>query len=148
MIQCSLSNLSRYAALHPGFQKLTDFLSSHDLSQLPIGRTEIDGDALYINKVETELLSHEAQDLEVHRQYIDVHIPLSASEIIGWSPLQALREASSPYDDAKDFALYSQLAQVYTNITPGQCFVAFPEDAHAPIIGYGRLSKAIVKIKL
>jgi beta-galactosidase beta subunit len=75
-----------------------------------------------------------------------VHIPLDRSEIIGWSPLSALGESEKPFDETADFALYPQLAQVYTNVTPGQCFFAFPEDAHAPVIGFGKLRKAICKV--
>jgi YhcH/YjgK/YiaL family protein len=113
---------------------------------MPLGRIEVDGDAVFINNVECDLISHEEQKLEVHRRYIDVHIPLDRSEIIGWSPLSALGESEKPFDETADFALYPQLAQVYTNVTPGQCFFAFPEDAHAPVIGFGKLRKAICKV--
>ena len=146
MIQCTLADAGRYATLSPRLKTLFDFLKTHDLRQMPLGRIEVDGDAVFINNVECDLISHEEQKLEVHRRYIDVHIPLDRSEIIGWSPLSALGESEKPFDETADFARYPQLAQVYTNVTPGQCFFAFPEDAHAPVIGFGKLRKAICKV--
>ncbi len=146
MIQCTLADAGRYATLSPRLKTLFDFLKTHDLRQMPLGRIEVDGDAVFINNVECDLISHEEQKLEVHRRYIDVHIPLDRSEIIGWSPLSALGESEKPFDETADFALYPQLAQVDTNVTPGQCFFAFPEDAHAPVIGFGKLRKAICKV--
>ena len=146
MIQCTLADAGRYATLSPRLKTLFDFLKTHDLRQMPLGRIEVDGDAVFRNNVECDLISHEEQKLEVHRRYIDVHIPLDRSEIIGWSPLSALGESEKPFDETADFALYPQLAQVYTNVTLGQCFFAFPEDAHAPVIGFGKLRKAICKV--
>ena len=146
MIQCTLADIGHYAALSPRMNTLFEFLATHDLLQMPLGRIEVDGDAIFINNVEDDLVSHEEQKLEVHRRYIDVHIPLNRSEIIGWSPLSALGESEKPFDETADFALFTQLAQVYTNVTPGQCFIAFPEDAHAPLIGFGKLRKAICKV--
>jgi len=31
---------------------------------------------------------------------------------------------------------------------PGQCLVVYPEDAHAPLIGNGRIRKLVAKVKL
>ncbi len=148
MIQTNISDAGRYYGIHPRLRQLFEYLQSHDLMDMPLGRITIDGDDLFINNVESELLPHQAQKLEVHRRYIDVHIPLNGAEIVGWSPLNALGESDKPFDEDKDFALFSQLAQAYTNIVPGQCLIAFPEDAHAPIIGYGKLRKAIAKIAI
>ena len=110
MIQCTLADAGRYATLSPRLKTLFDFLKTHDLRQMPLGRIEVDGDAVFINNVECDLISHEEQKLEVHRRYIDVHIPLDRSEIIGWSPLSALGESEKPFDETADFALYPQLA--------------------------------------
>jgi biofilm protein TabA len=146
MIQTTIDNARRYLSLCPRLGELLQYVKSHDMTRLPAGRIELDGERLFINIGESQLIAHEARKLEVHRRYIDVHLPLNGSEIIGWSPLSALGEPDAPFDAQKDFAFYTQLAQVYTNVTPGQCFIAFPEDAHAPLIGFGTLRKAVGKI--
>lgn len=148
MIQTTIDDAMRYSGISLRMAALLQFVKDHDLLHMPIGKIEIEGQKLYIDNARSELVSHENRKLEVHRRYIDIHLPLSGSEIIGWSPLSALGEPDAPFDTEKDCALYSQLAQVYTNVTPGQCFIAFPEDAHAPLIGYGTLRKAVGKILL
>ncbi|MDD5876079.1 MAG: YhcH/YjgK/YiaL family protein, partial [Prevotellaceae bacterium] len=79
--------------------------------------------------------------------YIDVQIPLTASETVGWKPLAALTTAATePFDAARDIAFYRERAQAYLPVHPGQFYIMFPEDAHAPIIGTGRIKKLIGKI--
>lgn len=148
MILASLSDSTRYEALHPLFTRLFDYVRTHDLNQVPAGRITLEGDDLFINVSDAVLRSREEQLLEVHRAYIDVHFPLSGSEIIGWSPLESLGTSDQPFDEAADFAVYTATAESYFEVRPGQFFVAFPEDAHAPIIGTGELRKLIAKVRI
>lgn len=146
MILTTLAASSTIESLHPGFKKFFDFLAHNDLNTMPLGRVEIDGEQLFFNIVESRLMAPEQQILEVHRQYIDVHIPLSGTEIIGWRALDTLSNPSQPYDPDKDCEIYTAQPTTYINVLMGECLVAFPEDAHAPIIGHGTIRKAIVKI--
>ena len=88
------------------------------------------------------------QVLEVHRQYIDIHIPLDGVEVIGWKPLEDCTNLTKPYDEAADCELYTEPATSYINLQPGQFMIVWPEDPHAPIIGEGKLRKLCVKVKL
>ena len=85
-----------------------------------------------------------------HRRYIDIHFPLSGSERVGWSPLEALAAESSrePFDVARDFALYDLPAATYFDVVPGLFYIMYPEDAHAPIIGSGTLRKLVAKVRI
>lgn len=149
MILSSLSDSSRIEPLHPLFKQLFDYVRTHDLTQVPAGRITIDGDELFVNVADSTLVPHESQKLEVHRDYIDVHFPLSAPETVGWSPLCELHgESEQPFDSANDFALYPEQAAAYFTALPGQFYVMFPEDAHAPVIGEGPLRKAIAKVRI
>lgn len=149
MIQLSLSDSDRIAALHPLFAPLFAYVKGHDLSAVPAERITLDGDRLFINVADATLVAPEAQKLEVHRRYIDVHIPLSAPEVIGWSALSSLTVASeAPFNEADDFALYAAPASTYTTVRPGECLVVYPEDAHAPLIGTGSLRKLIAKVRI
>lgn len=96
MILDEISRLRAYASLHPGFLRLTDYLEQHDLTQAPTGRIVIDGEQLFINVDETTMKPREEQLLEVHRRYIDVHFPLSGTEVCGWSPLSSLSTPRVP----------------------------------------------------
>ena len=134
MIQCTLADAGRYATLSPRLKTLFDFLKTHDLRQMPLGRIEVDGDAVFINNVECDLISHEEQKLEVHRRYIDVHFPLSSAEDFGWRHLSTLGESDAPFDETNDFALYTAPADKWFTLCPGEFCMVWPDDAHAPVV--------------
>lgn len=148
MIIGDVCDAARYFPLHPGFEKLFRYLETHDLSLAAPGRITIEGDDIFVNVADSTLRTREEQKLEVHRAYLDVHFPVSGDETIGWSHLRSLGEPDAPFDEQGDFALYSQAAQTYFTIHPGQFCIVFPEDAHAPIIGEGTLHKLIAKIRI
>ena len=55
MITDSLSCLGRYCGIHPALDTAIRWLAEHDLAQLPNGRTEIDGQEVYINVMDAAL---------------------------------------------------------------------------------------------
>ena len=149
MVLAHMDDAARYEALHPRFRQLFEYVRQHDLAQCPPGRITIDGDDLYINIAHADLKSREEQKLEVHRRYIDVHFPLSGDEICGVSRLDDVPvESDAPFDIDADFALYTASADNYFTVRPGEFYIVWPEDAHAPIIGSGKLVKAIAKVRL
>lgn len=149
MILSKLSDSHLIEALHPSFKYVFDYLKQNDLSKVPTGRITLDADNIFINIDDAELRTQSEQVLEIHRQYIDIHIPLSGEEIVGWNPLDDLKVPSNePFDVKRDFALYAQKASTYFTVKPGQFYIMFPEDAHAPIIGNGTLRKLIAKVRV
>lgn len=149
MILSSISDRNSYMAVHPDMCRFFDFILSHDLMSLPAGRIDIDGDNLYINVCETDKKPLEEQKLEVHRDYIDVQVPISAAETVAWKPLGDMQTPCVvPYDKDGDYALYDERAQVYFEARPGQFYVMFPDDVHGPIIGEGKIKKLIGKLRI
>ena len=148
MILAKLTDSSRYESLHPLFKQLFDYVKSNDLMEKDLGRIELQGDDLFINNSEPILLSKEKQVLEVHQHYIDIHIPFNGKEIVGWKALKDLHEPMQPFDVEKDFAVYDEPASTYFEVNPGEFLIVYPEDAHAPIIGEGKLRKLIAKVKV
>ena len=104
MILSTLAESGRVEHLHPAFKLVLDYVKSHDLTKVPAGRIALDGDRVFINVDDATLRTEAEQALEVHRRYIDIHFPLSGSERVGWSPLEALAAESSrePFDVARD----------------------------------------------
>ncbi len=145
MILDTLPNLQQYAALNPRFQAVLRFLEQHDLSSLPTGRHDIDGDDLYVNIQDATPRTRQEARLESHQQMIDIQIPLSDSEEMGYSPLSALSEA--PYDADKDIAFYDETPESYFTVRPGEFVIFFPQDGHAPAISPNGLRKAIFKVR-
>ena len=148
MIYTTLSESKRIESLHPKFRELFDFVKNNDLLNRETGRIELDGDLLFINNVNPTMMNSEEQVLEVHRQYIDVHFPLDRAEIIGVKPLADCTALKSSYNEKDDYALYSDAPTNLVRVQPGEFLVVYPEDAHAPVIGDGKLRKLIAKVKL
>lgn len=148
MILSTLQESERIEALHPLFPKLFDYVKKNALIQAELGRIELDGDNLFINNVEPAMLSPEEQVLEVHQAYIDVHIPLDKTEIVGWLPLADCKQEKSPFSVENDCALYTDTPVSNMVVRPGEFLIVYPEDAHAPIIGEGKIRKLIAKVKL
>lgn len=149
MIHARLQDSYLVKELHPRLKTLFDYIHTHDLSNAPAGRIVLDEDNLFINVADVTLISPQEQKLEIHRAYLDVHIPLNNIEIIGWRALQDIDIPSEqPFNTDADFALYDAPATSYLSVHPGEFFMAWPQDAHAPIIGNGTLRKLVAKVKL
>ena len=136
-------------SLHPLLGELFEYVRTHDLLQVPAERITLRGADLLINIADARLLTAEAQKLEVHRAYLDVHFPLSGPETFGWRPLGDIAvEPEAPFNAEAAIALNPAPAATYLTLHPGEFAIVWPEDAHAPIIGEGCLRKAIAKIKI
>ena len=148
MVLSTLQDSMRVEDMHPLFKKAFDYVKTHNLLSAQCGRVEIDGDKLFINNSNPVCVKAEEQVLEVHRQYIDIHILLEGVETIGWKPLADCHNEVKAFDEATDCALFGDVPSTYVTMKPGQMLIVWPEDAHAPIIGEGSIRKLIVKVKL
>ena len=140
MIVSNLQNSQRIEGLHPLFKSLFDYVKTHDLLHADLGRIEVDGDHLFINNVNPECVTSDQQVLELHHDYIDVHILLEGEE--------DLQNETKAYSKEEDCALYSDRPTTYVSLLPGQFVIVYPEDPHAPVIGSGKIRKLIAKVKL
>ena len=146
MILDSLKNIGMYESLNPNFKKAIEFICGNDLNVLPLGRNEICGDLIFANVAEINAKSKEDAPLEVHRKNIDIQIPLTADELMGYAPLDTL--PAPDYVEADDAALYpkGELVRDYINVAKGEFIIFFPQDAHAPAITPVPMKKVIVKV--
>lgn len=148
MIVSNLQNSERIESLHPLFKQLFDYVKTHDLLHTECGRIELAGDDLFINNVNPTCVSASDQVLEVHRDYIDVHILLEGKERIGWKAIEDVIDLKQAYQKEGDCALYSDTPTSFVDSLPGQFLIVFPEDPHAPVIGEGKIRKLIGKVRL
>ena len=92
MIIDRLENLNKYASINPLFAQAIDFLKSNELNKLELGKLELKGKDLVLSVAQTKPKSKEDAKLETHKEFIDIQIPLSGVEVMGYTP----REAPSP----------------------------------------------------
>ena len=145
MVIDNLKNLRNYETLHPLFGKAFDFIESTDLMALEPGKIVLIENELFVNVCQWEPKTKEMAKLETHNEYIDIHVPISGEEAMGYTQRADLPEAE--YDAAVDMTLYEGLAADYITVKPDMFTLFFPEDGHAPGITPVGLKKIIIKVK-
>lgn len=124
-----------------------DWLLAHSGDDMPKGKTSIGRDGLItVNCEEPHLRPPENAELEAHRRYIDIHVPLKSKETMGWAAVNGLKYPHGDYDAERDICFYGDSATCVLHVKPGQIAIFFPEDAHAPNIGIGIHRKLCIKI--
>lgn len=144
MILDTIDKLDQYASLNPLFAQAIEYLKQTDLQALPVGKVQLKGNDLVVNVNETNPKTKEEAKLETHRQYVDIQIPLSGPEVMGYTPGDALPDAE--YNAEKDITFFPGLAESYFTVKPGMFAIFFPQDGHAPGITETGVKKIIVKV--
>lgn len=147
MIVCDISHAGRYKSLSNGLCKAIEWLEANRNTKFEKGVYNISDDGRITAKCEEpHLRSQEVSDLEAHRRFIDIHVPLKNGETIGWAPIEGLKHPHGEYDPEHDIMFYGDSATGLIQVRVGDMAVFFPEDAHAPNIGLGTHRKLCIKI--
>lgn len=147
-LKASISDSARFAT-NERLAKAFAFLQRPDLSSLPVGRYEIDGDDVFAFVQECVLKPVSEMKVEAHRKYIDIQAPLSSPEMFGVGRLTE-SNYELPFDEEKDIGFYEQSLDVM-EVKPGD-FVMFvpPYAAHGPcctLEGRSTVRKVVVKVR-
>ncbi|MDR0657905.1 MAG: YhcH/YjgK/YiaL family protein [Mediterranea sp.] len=146
MVVDTLDNLEKYASLNPLFAQAIAYLKSTDLSVLEVGKTVLNND-LVVNVQQTAPKTKEQAKLETHRLFIDIQIPLSGVEVMGYTAAKDCKPADAPYNAEKDITFFEGLADDYITVKQGMFAIFFPQDGHAPGITPAGVKKIVVKVK-
>lgn len=146
MIVDKIENLDKYISLNPLFPQAIEFLKSHDLSVMEVGKTALKGDDLVVNIQQTAPKNKEQAKLETHNKFIDIQIPLSGVEVMGYTPAKDCLPADAVYDQEKDITFFEGLAESYIPVQPGMFAIFFPQDGHAPGVSETGVKKVVVKV--
>jgi YhcH/YjgK/YiaL family protein len=134
-----------------GLERAFEYLSRTDLASLPLGRTDIEGDDVYVMMSEGETKPPEQVKFEAHRHYIDIQLVVRGQESIGVAPVAALTTAE-PYDPAKDIEFFAVPREAATlELHAGDFAVFAPGDGHRPSLhldGPHVSRKAVVKVSV
>jgi YhcH/YjgK/YiaL family protein len=148
MILDSLQNSKMYEGLHPKFKQAFDYIKTTDFSKQEIGKIELDGNKLVVIFAEGIGKTIQEAKMETHKQYIDIQVPYTSVETMGYIPTVDLKNPTVAYNSEKDIAFFSDKATAFISVHPGQFAIFFPEDGHQPAIGDGPFRKIIVKVKV
>ena len=132
-----------------GLERAFEYLAATDLDTLPIGRTPIDGDDMYVLISEAETKPLDQVPFEAHRRYIDIQMVISGQEGIGVTPAAPLA-VTEPYDAARDIEFYAPPGDsTVLALRAGDFAVFTPADGHRPSLhldGPHVSRKAVVKV--
>lgn len=146
MLLSTISNIKKIYVLGENFKSASEFISSNNLNEMECGHYQIVGEDVFVNIINTKQKSKEDAKLETHNVYADIQIPLTSSEVMGYTPREVL--PNTDYNEKDDISFYDGEAQSYFTLHPGEFVVFMPEDAHAPAITPIVEKKAIIKVKI
>lgn len=155
MIVTTFEHCQRYATISPKLARAFEWLNSHNLMELPQGRTDIEGDEIYINRASFTSKSRQEARWEIHHHYLDIQMVLAGQEQMDVTPAN-LTHPVDEYNTTTDYQqVDSEPGDSFQTIlmVPGQMTIVFQEDAHRPAIhGDGKtpatIEKAVIKIRL
>lgn len=147
MILDHIDNAAIYAGILPGLKRAVKFIKENEASIAP-GKYILDEDRLFVMLVETDLKTPEAAALEVHNRYVDVQVVLSeqCQESYGWAQRSLCTAPRGEFDPEGDFLLFDDAPEKIITLQHHEMIIFFPSDSHAPLIGQGKIRKAIIKI--
>ena len=149
MIYTNFHQMSRYERLSPNLDTALRFLASADLTKLEMGRNEVDGDNVFINRFDYTTMPEEQAAWEGHKYYADIHVVLEGEERIGVTDAAAL--TAGDYDEAGDFIHYEGPVDAWVTMRPGDILIVYPEDVHMVKVqrnGPCPVKKAVFKVKV
>lgn len=147
MILDMLDRLEKYGYISPLMDKVLDFFQKTDLSTLEPGRIVLQGDDLFVNVNRQGALTRQEVPIEAHKEYIDIQVPISSDEEMGFISASFMPAPSVPYSTEKDVAFFPGQCDTYLNVRKGMFTVFFPGEGHAPAITKDGIIKLIVKIR-
>ena len=146
MIMARLNDAEKYFNLHPAFKEVFTFLREKNLSELSLGRHDIDGDRLFCKIEKRQGRTRAESRLEAHRKYIDIQYVIAGTDEMGWKPSADCKTIDMPYDEEEDVMLFKDEPVSWTKVPAGSFTIFFPNDSHAPLVSEAEIHKIVFKI--
>lgn len=138
-----LKDTAEIEKLNPRLAAAFEFLRKTDLAALSAGRHDIDGDDCFAMVNEIFLKPVSEGRCEAHGEYIDIHVPLTGSETLGYAPTpeSVLKDAF----EKEDIVFFDAPFET-VDVAPGGWVLFFPPDGHVPglTLGAPRFHRKIV----
>jgi len=142
-----LANAHLYEGVRPRLKMALDYLRETDLTELPVGEYEIDGDNVFIQIHEYETKSSEEARFECHSRYADVQYIIRGEEKMGYTNVENTRVVEELKE--KDLYFLETVAEDRFLVKEGMFALFTPEDAHMPGMYTSAprpVKKAVVKV--
>lgn len=148
MIYDTLENLNQYTGLFPNLDKAIAYIEECELKDLPLGRTEIDADDVYVVVQEVDTVLDADKPFKTHSTYMELHVDLEGIELCEVS--LGIVQAKTPYDAQTDEALWQGALSAALVMGDDRFAVFMIEEPHKTDIqaqGCDHVKKAVFKIR-
>lgn len=142
MIYDKLENLYKYKSLNPYLEKVIDFIENNSLSKLDIGKTNIDGENVFVNVIETNTNYRNDVSYEVHNKYIDLHINIYSGEkfYLGYN------NSSIEINNETDIGFCECQCQLEGLLNKNYFVLFFSGEAHIPTLNISKMNMPTKKV--
>lgn len=141
MIYDRLDNLEQYTGLFENLDTCIEWILTHDMDEVPFGRTEIQGEDIYVNVMECDAIQDTDADFETHSRYMDLQMVLEGSQLFQVA-LEDIEETKE-YDEADDYALYKGTPSVAGVLDEERFAIFMVEEAHKSNIKAAECPKSV-----
>lgn len=151
MIVDNLKNSALYESLHPCFPAAFEFMRKALTEDVPVGKTIIDGDRLFVNVQEYDTKTEGGRP-EAHRNYIDIQFVLRGIERMPITR-QDTTTTTVEYNPEKDVEFFAPGQNDHTLILRDCDFaILYPDDLHTPGMAVDNVpvpvKKFVVKVRI
>ena len=151
MIFDRLGNAALYSGAHQGFSEAFAFLERAAKEDLPVGRYELDGEALFAMVQEYDTNPDRENSFEGHLKYIDIQFVVRGEEAFE-AVDRSVAVPACDYSEEKDVCFYADRAPELAAILGEATFaIFFPHDIHKPGLAVQNkaehVKKIVVKVK-
>lgn len=145
MIYDTLCKSAAYTAINPLFGAAFDYLQNLP-AQIADGRYPIVGDDCYAIIYTADLKATADAKLEIHDCYIDIQTVLEGTERFGIAPRAICQKPIGAIDTEKDILFFDDAPTNFIDVRRGEFAIFMPDDAHAPLMGNGKVRKVVIKV--
>ena len=149
MIYDKLSNAKRYLGISSNLDVALRFIAEHDLNELPLGKTSILDDQVFINVMMTEASPLEEKEFKIHKKYMDIQLDIFGTERIDIGDSGNIDIFESNTED--DLYFVKSNTRTECILGPGNFLICMAGEPHKPAIATGAdvsLKKCVVKIHI
>jgi len=150
MVIDKLSEITKYANLHPRFANAMDYIVTTHLMSLEPGTILVEGEDIKAIVMEGNCVPAEESlaGFECHNTYIDIQIVLKGKETVGWRARTNCTKPKGEYSEEKDVLFFADAPSLFFELNAGMFSIYFPNDVHAPMIGEGPIKKVVMKLRV
>lgn len=130
MIFDKLKNIGTYKGLSANLDTAIDYILSHDLNDLALGKNVIDGDQVFVNVMEITTAFAEDKVYEMHKDYLDIQIDLNGAERLLTGDQNTMEMGE--YNAAGDVSLGTATAIADCTIGPDNFVICMTGEPHMP----------------